>query len=415
MKNPIHPIYLDYAASAVMWPEVKTALHKTHEFYGNPSSLHLRGRQARSVWDDSLKTIARLIECHTNELVITSGATESNNLAILGLMRQFLPQNPHIITTNIEHSSVDEPIRQLEKQGAKITYLGVNKKGLINLQELKDAFTPNTRLVSIIAANNEIGSVQPINKIGKIIKQHNKTVQTPIYFHTDASQFAAWNKFNVDQLKADLITISAAKIGGPHGAGLLYIKQGTPLEPIIFGGNHQMGLRSGTENLAAAVGLSTALTKVWSELPAVTERVRGLRDNLEKELLRQIPQSFTNSTPQGLPNLLSIVVAPAQASLALYALDAAGICCSAGAACSIKKPGQNNRVLAALGLSAEHQQSTLRFSLGWHTTKLEIAQAKKIIPRVINKIIKQSQQLFELEKTGKKIAAQYAQKTRPPQ
>lgn len=398
-------IYLDWAASAPLRPEIKKILLQSYDDFANPSSIHAQGRQSYNSLKEATKNIARLFECKENEIIFTSGATESNNLAILGtIAKQINQKKPiHLITGRSEHSSVYEVFKYLESQGAKVTYLPTGKNGQIRISDLEKSFTKNTLLVSITAASNEIGAINPISKITKIVKKFNPNIKV----HTDAAQYAIWNKFNAAKLGADLITISPAKMGGPHGTGIL-IARGGDLHPIFYGGKQQNSIRPGTENLAGIITTQKTLELAWKNLDKKTQKVKKLRDTLQHYLLKNYSGSFANNPKNGLPNILSITFPGVRGIDLVYALDAAGVGVATGSACSEKNQAVIKRELAALGLSSSEQLSTIRISLGRDTTAEEIELAGKIIIKTAKKLHTEASDLDILDNIGKKIAKKYA-------
>lgn len=398
-------IYLDWAASTPLRPEIKKILSQSYDNFANPGSIHSLGRQSYTALKEATKNIARLLECKENEIIFTSGATESNNLAILGTISRQINQKKlvHLVTSQFEHSSVYEVFKYLESQGAKVTYLPTGKNGQIKLSDLEASLTKNTRLVSIAAASNEIGAINPISKITKIVKKFNPNIKV----HTDAAQYAVWNKFNAAKLGADLITISPAKMGGPHGLGILIVR-GADLSPVFYGGKQQSSIRPGTENLAGTIIAQKTLELTWKNLDKKTQKVKNLRDTLQNYLLENYSGSFANNPKNGLSNILNITFPGVRGIDLVYALDAAGVGVATGSACSEKNQTIAKRELAALGLSIDEQLSTIRISLGWDTTKQEIDRAGKIIIKTAKKLHTETSKLDILDNIGKKIAEKYA-------
>ena len=389
-------IYLDYASTTPIDPKVfRTLLPFLKDNFGNPSSVHYFGQKAQVAIDIAREKIAKFLGCSSEEIVFTGSATEANNLIIKGLTSYFLPQTsnfrPHIITSQIEHKAVLEPCKALGEKGVEITYLPVNDQGLIQISRLAKKIKENTVLVSTMYANNEIGVIQPIVEIGKLlnninrIKEKSKVQKT--YFHTDAVQAINWLDCKVERLGVDLLTLSGHKIYGPKGIGALYIKKGTPIEAQIRGGGQEQGLRSGTENVSAIVGLGAAIAKVKSQKSKV-KSIRRLRNKLIKETLRNIPDVKLNTPLQNsLPNIVNFSFKGAEGEAIVIALDQEGICVSTGSACAAKSL-EPSHVLLALGLSEEEAHTSVRFSLGRYTTEKEINYVLKVLPEVIAKLRK---------------------------
>lgn len=347
--------------------------------FGNPSSIHAFGQKAMSAIDDSRKIAAEFLDCETEEIVFTGSATEANNLAIFGLAKK----GDHIITTKIEHHAILEPCQVLERRGVEVTYLSAGKDGLVSVSDIDKAIKPNTVLVSIMYANNEIGTVQPIEEISQLLKGHK------ILFHTDAVQAANYLDCNVKKLGVDLLTLSAHKIYGPKGVGLLYIKKGTKIEPLICGGGQEQRMRSGTENVAGIVGFGQAL-KIIQEprVKLYNIKIRQFRDKLIKTILRIIPDSMLNgSQVYRLPNNVNISFKGAEGEAIVISLDQKGIACSTGSACSSRSL-EPSHVLLALGLSHEEAHGSLRVSLGRYTTEQEISRLLRVLPPIVERLRK---------------------------
>lgn len=398
-------IYLDYAAATPRWSAV-TRLLGADLTFGNPDSLHETGRQARRALDAAKSQLAGYLQCHPDELVLTSGATEANNLAIFGIAQTLHErdgQPPHIVTSMIEHPSVLAPIQALEELGVPVTFVPVTPTGVIDLIALEASILPTTRLVSIMAANNEIGTIQPLRAIRKLLD----SVNPKIILHTDAAQLAAWQPITVDHLRTDAITISGAKLGGLTGTGLLYLKRGTPLVGQVRGGGQQSDRRSGTEDPLLTQSLATALGEVRQALTRDPERVATLRIRLGQAISQAVPTTIRNDHVDGLPSLVSLTIPGLDAEAAVYALSAAGLDASTGSACQSTDERHRGHVLAALG-RAEDVKSTLRFSLGWQTSESEIERAIPIICDVLKSSLAQSHQTRSVQRIGQKIATRYA-------
>lgn len=407
-------IYLDHAATTYLDPEVKRAMEPYWEKkFGNPSSLHQEGMEARKALNDSRKIIASLIGANPDEIIFTNGGTESDNLAIFGVAGQYQRQPAtltsdvnvagcrqkagHIITTKIEHHAVLNSCEDLERraclparQGFAVSYLNVSEEGIVDLKELKKSLRKETILVSIMHANNEMGAIQPISEAAKIIrdfkKQNNLADLQPPFFHSDAIQAAGYLDTNVRRLGLDLMSVNGSKIYGPKGVGFLYVKRGLKLLPIIRGGGQERGLRPGTENVAGIVGLAKAFELVQKNREKEAKRVSGLRDYLIRGVLKKIPRSFLNGHPiLRLPNNANITISGVEGeSLVLY-LDAAGIACSTGSACTSQSL-EPSHVILALGKPKEDAHCSLRFSLGKRNKKSDIDYLLKVLPEIVKKL-----------------------------
>ncbi|OIO49983.1 cysteine desulfurase NifS [bacterium (Candidatus Gribaldobacteria) CG_4_10_14_0_2_um_filter_41_16] len=373
-------VYLDYAATTPQSPEATKAMRPYFEkHYGNASSLHQFGQRAREAVEASRQNIAKFLNCSMAEVFFTGSATEADNLAILGVIKS---SKLHIITTAIEHPAVLEPIKRLEKLGEiEVTYLPVSRDGLVKVEDIEKAIRPNTVLVSIMYANNEIGVIQPIVEIGKVIKATDQK----IIFHTDAVQAANYLDCDVQKLGVDLLTLSGHKIYGPKGVGALYVKKGAALEPIMFGGHQEQGLRPSTENVAAIAGLGAAIATISNRKSQIAN-IKKLRDKLLDGILKNIPKTSLNgSADNRLPNNVNISFSGVEGESILMALDQKGVCVSTGSACASGSL-QPSHVLMALGLSHQQAHGSIRFSLGKYTTKEEIDYVLKVLPDIIKRL-----------------------------
>jgi len=394
MTKKIKKIYFDYAATTPVDPEIlKAMLPFLKENFGNPFSIHSWGQKAKIAIENSREKTAKFLNCSSSEIIFLSSATEANNLAIKGLVyslsaRAKRGQRPHIITSKIEHSAVLEPCRVLEKQGiAEVSYLSVTKDGLVRVSDVKKAIKANTVLVSIMYANNEIGVIQPINRIRKLLKEIKIKKDQRIYFHTDAVQAVNYLDCNIKKLGVDLFTISSHKIYGPKGIAALYVKQGTPIKPLINGGGQEFGLKSGTENVAGIVGLGKAIEEVQKNKIKIQE-IKKLRNKLINGVLKTIPGSRLNgSIKNRLANNTNFSFKGAEGEAIVMALDQNGIGSSTGSACSSKEL-KASHVLLALGLSHETAHASLRFTLGKYTTEQEINYVLKVLSKVIARLRK---------------------------
>lgn len=361
--------YLDNSATTVCFEEVAHLMHKIMcEDYGNPSSMHHKGVEAEKYVRDATKTLADLLKAEEKEILFTSGGTESDNIALIGTAMANHRRGRHLITTRIEHPAVLQPMAYLENQGFQVTYLPVDHEGKISLEDLERAIRPDTILVSIMHTNNEIGSVQPIAEAGELIKRMNP--QT--LFHVDAVQ--GFGKFRIYPAKAhvDMLSVSGHKIHGPKGVGFLYIRKGARVNPIIYGGGQQKGMRSGTENVPGIAGLAKAAELVYRNLDQDMDRMYGLRDMLI-EGIGDIEDVRVNGCPgrKGAAHIVSLSVRGVRSEVLLHALEEREIYVSAGSACSSNKP-QTSATLKAIGVERGLLDSTIRFSFSVFTTAEEI-------------------------------------------
>jgi len=370
-------IYLDYSATTPMEKEVVNSMMPYFsEKFGNPGSFHSKGLEAKNSLDSARETVAKILNCTPSEIIFTSGGTESINFALKGIAFQHKLKGNHIITSKIEHHAVMSTCEFLEKNGFKVTYLNVDKYGLVNPKDVEKAITDKTILISIMYANNEIGTIEPIAEIGKIAKEKK------VYFHTDACQAAGSLEMNVSKLNVDLMTLNGSKVYGPKGIGLLYIKKGISIEPLIHGGGQENNLRSGTENVPYIVGFAKALELAQSKKEKENMRLIELRNYLINNLLK-IPKSRLNGHPiNRLPNNVNISFMDVEGEAMLLYLDKEGICASTGSACASKSL-EPSHVLIATGLSYEGAHGSIRFTLGKSTTKQELDKVINSMPGIV--------------------------------
>lgn len=375
-------IYLDHAATTPVALEVLEAMKPYfNEKFGNASSLHSFGQEARAAVENSRKIAAKFLGARQNEIIFTSGGTESNNLALKGVAFANKEKGNHIITTKIEHHAVLEPCKWLEKQGFKVSYLNVDKYGLVNPKDVENAITDKTILVSIMHANNEIGTIEPIEEIGKICKKHK------VYFHTDAVQSFGKIPIDVKKMNIDLLSASSHKIYGPKGVGLLYVGQDVKIEPIQHGGGHESGMRSGTENVPGIVGFAKAIELASKTMKSEAVRETKLRDKLIQEILK-IPGAQLNGHPsQRLPNNVNVSIKGIEGEALLIRLNEKGIAVSTGSACSTKSL-EPSHVLTAIGLTPEQAHGSLRITLGKDNTEEDINYVLEELPKIINSLRK---------------------------
>jgi cysteine desulfurase len=374
-------IYFDHNATTPIAPEVLSAMlpYLTEE-YGNASSIHAYGQNARGAVEQARSSVAALVGARAADIMFTSGGTESNNHAILGAVAAAPGKAKHVITSAIEHVAVLDPCRALAKSGIELTILPVDRDGLVNLEDLRAAIRRETVLITLMLANNEIGTIEPIEEIGKIAAEKG------IVFHTDAVQAAGKIPIDVEKLGVDLLSISAHKFCGPKGVGALYIRKGSPLGPLMYGGHSERDRRPGTEDVAAIAGMGKAAELALAGMRKDEERIRGLRDRLEGGLLERVPHSWVNGArAPRVPNTANLTFPFIEGESMVIALDLKGIACSTGAACS-SGALEPSHVLMALGLAPEDARATLRLSLGHQTTDAEIDFGLETIPPVIERL-----------------------------
>jgi len=385
-------IYLDYAATTPTDPRVVKAMKPYfRRFFGNPSSLHETGQEARRIVKKSREQIAHFINAEPEEIIFTAGGSEANNLALKGVFYQTDVKFPHFIASQIEHHAILEPCNFLKKQGAEITFLPVDKSGLVDLEVLKKSIKDTTIMVSIMHANNEIGTIQPLKEIGEIIQQEkqkrkNNNISVPLYFHTDAVQTFGHLPINVKDLPVDFLSASSHKIYGPKGVGLLYVRNGIKIEPLIHGGEHEQGRRASTENVSGIVGFAKAVELAEKEMVQEAEQLIGLRDYLIAEILNKIEKSHLNGhQKKRLPNNVNVSIEGIEGESMLIELDYFGVACSTGSACSSEelKP---SHVLSAMNLSPEIAHASLRFSLGKWTKKKDLDYLVEKLILVVNRL-----------------------------
>ena len=379
-------IYLDHTATTPVDPEVLAVmLPYFSERYGNPSSVYRLGQEARAALDRARSSVARVLGCQPAEILFTSGATESDNLALKGIawhrrLRQGAGDPPpHVVTTQIEHHAVLHAAQALEEQGVAVTYLACDEDGIVSPDDVAAALRPETCLVSVIYANNEIGAIQPIAEIGALAREHG------IPFHTDAVQAAGTLPLRVDDLEVDLLALSAHKFYGPKGVGLLYVRHGTPIAYQQSGGGQESGRRGGTENVPLIVGLAAALEKADWLREAYTIRCAGLRDRLHAGIREAIPDAELNGPAdpaRRLVNNLNVAIPGVQGETILLGLDMQGIAASAGSACTTGN-SEPSHVLRAMGLSDERCRASLRFTVGRDNTVEEIDEAVDVLAETV--------------------------------
>ena len=371
-------VYLDHAATTPVDEEVlEEMLPYFTKKYGNASSLHSFGREARDAIERSRERVAELIGAESEEIIFTAGGTESDNIAIKGIA--FRKGKGHIITSQIEHPAVMATCQHLEKKGFDVTYLPVDKYGMVSPEDVENAIRDDTILITIMHANNEIGTVEPIEEIAKIARENE------IVFHTDAVQSVGKIPVNVKRIGMDMLSISAHKIYGPKGVGALYIKKGTKIEAIIHGGGHEKGLRPSTENVPGIVGLGKACELAEKRMEEDMKRIQRLRDRLIKGVL-EIEESYLNGHPEKrLPNNAHFRFAAVEGESLILSLDDKGIAGSTGSACSSKKL-KPSHVLMAIGLNEVQAHGSLRLTLGRENTEEEIDYVIEVLPPILEKL-----------------------------
>jgi cysteine desulfurase len=374
-------VYLDNNATTPIDPEVYEAMRPyLVEHYGNASSIHWFGQQARTAIEAAREKVARLINARSSEVVFTSGGTESDNAAIFGIVEAARRESKHVITSSIEHHAVLHCAKALENRGVNVSYLRAGSEGIVDPADVERAIRPDTVLISVMHANNELGTVQPLEEIGRIAREHD------IYLHTDAVQSTGKIPVDVEELGVDLLSLSAHKFHGPKGVGALYIRKGTILRPLLFGGHHERDRRPGTENVAGIVGLGQAAEMARLHLEDSARRVGNLRDRLENGILDRIPSTVVNgSRERRLPTTTNIRFDYIEGEGFVIALDLRGVACSTGAACSSGSV-EPSHVLTAIGRTADEARSSIRFSLSRFNTDEDIDFTLDILPPVVERL-----------------------------
>ena len=374
-------IYFDHSATTPLDPRVLAAMEPFLDgAFGNPSSLHEEGRAAREAVETARAQVAALIGALPEEIIFTGSGTEADNLALIGAVRAS-GKPGHVVTSSIEHAAILETCRFLTASGTKITHLPVDAEGIVRTDSLLRALHSNVTIVSVMAANNVVGTIQPIEELAQLTKLHG------VLFHTDAVQAGGKIPLNVNRLHVDLLSLSAHKLHGPKGVGALYVRKGVQLSPIVFGGGQERGLRSATENVAAIVGFGAAAAIAQEEVATESERLLRFRQRIARELSEKFPDSYLFGHPVlRLPGHLSFGFRGREKDLGtlLTALDRAGVAVSAGSACSAHHSGEPSSVLLAMGYDAERARGLLRLSLGRFNTQAEIDRFLKILPDTLS-------------------------------
>lgn len=380
-------IYMDHAATTAVRPEALEAMLPYFGVsFGNPSSIYTLAQEARNAVDDARQTIAGLIGCRISELIFTSGGTESDNTALKGVAFALRNVGNHIITTAIEHHAILHTCHQLEQFGFDVTYLPVDRHGLVDPDDVAKAITDRTILVSVMLANNEIGTIEPVAAIARTVKQEARRLDRNILMHTDAVQGAGFLDLNVRELGVDLMSLSAHKFHGPKGVGVLYVKRGTPFEPQMMGGGQERERRSGTENVPGIVGMAEAFRLACQERETTTARCVAMRDRIIEGLQDRVEHAHLNGHPvERLPNNVNISFEAVEGEPILLGLDFAGISASSGSACSSASL-EPSHVLLAIGLAAELAQGSVRITLGKDNTDEEVDYMLSVIPDLVNRL-----------------------------
>jgi cysteine desulfurase len=374
-------VYFDNNATTPLAPEVFELMRPYMlEDYGNASSIHWFGQRAKAGVEKAREQVARLLNARSSEIVFTSGGTESDNTAILGIVEAARGERKHVVTTAIEHPAVLSTAKLLEKRGVGVTYVRVGASGVIDPTDVAGALRPETVLISVMHANNELGTIQPLEEIGRIARERD------IYFHTDAVQSTGKIPVDVEKLGVDLLALSAHKLNGPKGVGALYVRKGTILRPLLHGGHHERDRRPGTENVAGIVGLGAAAEIAGAHLADEHERVAALRDRLEAGILSSVPRVAVNGDrTRRVPTTTNLTFDYIEGEGFVIAMDLRGIACSTGSACSSGSL-EPSHVLSAIGLKPEQARASIRFSLGRFNTDEDVDAALRILPGVLEQL-----------------------------
>jgi cysteine desulfurase len=383
-RKTMAQIYFDHSATTPLDPRVVEAMLPFYGAnFGNPSSLHWAGQQAKQAIDNARAQVADLFHASPDEIIFTASGTEADNMALLGVATQYKPQDCHIITSSFEHPAILETCKYLEKLGYLISYLPVTSDGIIDPESLKKALRPNTRLVSVMAANNVVGTLQPIAELAKITKAHGAL------FHTDAVQAVGKIPLHMDSLPVDMLSLSAHKLHGPKGIGALYVRRGFKIVPLVHGGGQERGFRSATENVAGIVGLGEAANICQLEMTAEASRLVNLRDRIVAAITSQIPNAYLIGHPyKRLPGHICLGFAgqEGEAIHLMLALNEEGIAISTGSACSSHNAGQPSYILMAMGMDPVRARGSLRITLGRFNTDLEADTFIQALPRLVGNL-----------------------------
>ena len=375
------PVYLDHAATTPVAPEVLQAMLPFFDrAFGNPSAIYTIGQEAREAVEHAREQVAQLVNADADDVYFTSGGTESDNWAIKGVARAWRDRKNHVITTPIEHHAVLEACSALREQGWEVTFVPVDSTGMVDPDEVRRAITPGTGLITVMHANNEVGTIEPIAEIGAIAREYG------IPFHTDAVQTVGRMPVDMQLLGVDMLTISAHKLYGPKGVGALVVRRGTPLRPLLDGGGQERGRRGGTYNVPGIVGLGAAAERAMRCGEEEMKQVRSLRDRLIEGILERVPDAVLTGHPiHRLPNNAHLAFAGVEGESLVLSLDAAGIYCSAGAACS-SGDMEPSHVLVAMGIDPHLVEGSVRFTLGKDNTPEQIEYTIEQVVRAVNKL-----------------------------
>ena len=374
-------VYLDNNATTPLAPEVFEAMRPYWlEDYGNASSIHWYGQHAKAAVEKAREQVARLLNARSSEIVFTSGGTEADNAALFGIVEAARRDHKHVVTTAIEHHAVLYMAKALERRGVSVSYVRVGPSGIVDPKDIENALRPETVLISVMHANNELGTLQPLEEIGRIARDRD------IYFHTDAVQSVGKIPVDVEKLGVDLLALSAHKLHGPKGVGALYIRKGTILRPLMYGGHHERDRRPGTENVTGIVGLGAAAELALAHLPEELDRVASLRDRLETGIIERVPLAAVNGDrARRMPTTTNLTFDCVEGEGFVIAMDLRGIACSTGAACSSGSL-EPSHVLSAIGLKPEQARASIRFSLGRYNTAEDIDTTLQILPKVVEQL-----------------------------
>lgn len=373
-------VYVDNAATTQVDPDVaEKVIPCFTSVFGNASSIHTAGRKAKELLDTAREQVANALGAEPGEIYFTAGGSESDNWAIKGVAHKFAKKGKHLITTAIEHHAVLHSMKSLEKEGFEVTYLPVDSEGFVTAEQVEKAIRPDTILVSVMFANNEIGSVEPIAEIGDVCKKHG------VLFHTDAVQAVAHIKIDVKAMNIDMLSLSGHKFNAPKGVGALYIRKGITIPNLIDGGQQERGKRAGTENIPAIVGMGYAIEVATRELDERMSKVRKMRDRLRDELMRRIPYAKLNTPENSLPGTLNISFQYIEGESILLMLDMNGICASSGSACTSGSLDPSH-VLLAIGLPHEIAHGSVRMSIDHNNTEEEIDHIIDTLPKIIQRL-----------------------------
>ncbi len=389
-------VYLDNNATTSVDPEVLEAMRRYFlEDYGNASSVHWYGQQAKTALEEAREQVARLLNARANDIAFTSGGTEADNNALAGIVAAAKGERKHLVTTSIEHHAVLHTAHALEKRGVEVTYVRVGSDGIVDPQDVERALRPHTVLISVMMANNELGTLQPLEEIGRIAREHD------VYFHTDAVQAVGKVPIDVERLGVDLLSLSAHKLHGPKGVGALYVRKGTALEPLLYGGQHERGRRPGTENTPGIVGLGKAAEVAQRHGEEGARRIAALRDRLEEGILAKVPFAYRNgAAAPRLPNTSNVRFDYIEGESFVIAMDLRGVACSTGSACSSGSVSPSH-VLTAIGLNGPRARASIRFSLGRMNAGEDVDTVLEVLPGVVEQLRSVSAQYKKAVASGK--------------